>query len=96
MVIKRVGPLSIAKLMGVMYLFIGLLFAGFLTLVATIGRGFGVSPNPQFGAMSFLGPLAFVVLPLLYGAMGFIVGLISGALYNVIAGWTGGVEIETQ
>jgi hypothetical protein len=33
-------------------------------------------------------------LPIIYGVFGFISGLIVGALYNLIAGWTGGIEVE--
>jgi hypothetical protein len=37
---------------------------------------------------------AIVVLPVLYGALGFIGGVISAALYNVIASVAGGIELE--
>ena len=33
-------------------------------------------------------------MPVFYGAMGFVGGLITAGLYNVIAGFTGGIEFE--
>jgi len=36
---------------------------------------------------------ALIMFPLMYGAIGFIGGLIWAALYNVVAGWIGGVEL---
>ena len=33
-----------------------------------------------------------ILMPLLYAAMGFVFGVISGAVYNLVAKWTGGIE----
>lgn len=35
-----------------------------------------------------------VLIPVIYGVMGFIGGVISALLYNLIARWTGGLEFE--
>lgn len=45
----------------------------------TLGFGFGIA--------------ALIVAPIMYFVVGFIGGVISAALYNLVAGWTGGVEI---
>ena len=34
-----------------------------------------------------------VGLPVMYGAFGFIFGVIGALIYNLVAGWTGGIEI---
>jgi hypothetical protein len=34
--------------------------------------------------------------PFIYGAMGFITGAIGALIYNLIARWIGGIEIELQ
>jgi hypothetical protein len=39
---------------------------------------------------------AVILLPLFYGLMGFLMGMLTAALYNLIAGWLGGVELEVQ
>jgi hypothetical protein len=39
---------------------------------------------------------AVVVLPVFYGLMGFVGGLLSSALYNLVARTVGGVELEVE
>ena len=39
---------------------------------------------------------AIVILPIFYGGLGFIVAVIASALYNLAAGWVGGIEIELK
>ena len=41
-----------------------------------------------------IGLLYAVCLPFLYAVMGFIFGAIITALYNLIAGWTGGIQMD--
>jgi hypothetical protein len=43
-----------------------------------------------------MGVGAIVFFPILYGVMGFIATLIMAALYNVIAGAVGGVEMDVR
>ena len=42
------------------------------------------------------GLIGIVVLPIFYGIVGLIFGLISAALYNVVARLVGGIRIETS
>jgi hypothetical protein len=37
-----------------------------------------------------------VLLPFLYAAMGFVGGVISAFIYNIIAKWVGGIEVEVE
>jgi len=34
--------------------------------------------------------------PVIYGAMGFVMGALSAFLYNVFAKWVGGIEVQVQ
>jgi len=34
--------------------------------------------------------------PIIYGAMGFIMGALGAFTYNIISNWVGGVEVELQ
>jgi len=34
--------------------------------------------------------------PVIYGAMGFVIGALSAFLYNVFAKWVGGIEVQVQ
>ena len=97
MTITRVGPLSIAKIAGLLGVVIGLIFGAFVSLFALAGAAFGASQG-QDGAMfgAFFGVGAIVLLPIFYGCMAFVMTLIQAALFNVAAGMVGGVEIEAR
>jgi hypothetical protein len=94
MVIKRVGPLSVAKIAGVLYAIMGLLFGGFLSLLSVFASFRSGSSDAGFFAMG--GIAAIFVMPLVYGCLGFVFTLIGAVLYNAIAGAVGGIEIEAQ
>ena len=92
MIIRRVSPLSVAKISGLLYVILGLLFGGILSMLALAGWGAG---NGEDGGMGMLfGAGAILVLPIVYGCMGFVVTGIMAALYNVVSGIIGGVEVE--
>jgi hypothetical protein len=64
--------------------------------VGLVGSAF-VPREGDTGLMGMLfGAAAVVLLPVFYGVMGFVVKLIGASLYNVIAGWVGGVELDVQ
>ena len=97
MVIRRVNPLSAAKIGGLLYALFGLVFGACISIAAVLFSGFihqmeDQAGNPMVGV--FFGAGAIVILPIFYGVMGFIVALISSALYNVAARVTGGVEVD--
>jgi hypothetical protein len=81
--IRRFGIGQTAKVVGILYLLVGLLLAPvFLlaTILSSDQAGFGV---------------AFAVgLPVLYACAGFVGAAIGCAIYNLVAGWVGGIEIE--
>ena len=89
-VLKRIGVLSAAKLEGLLMvifgLIMGIIFAVFGAAGATLS-GFGA-----FGAS--VGILAIIIMPIFYGIIGFIGGAVGAFLYNLIAGWIGGIELE--
>ena len=92
MVLKSVGVLSCAKLMGAMYAIMGLIFGAFMTLASLAG----VAASKQGGDAGALaiGAGAIVIFPILYGIGGFVGGLISAFVYNVVAGLVGGIEFD--
>ena len=73
-----------AKFLGVLYVLFGLLFVLFFLLMGA----FGPEGSAPFGTMFA------VAMPVMYGAMGVIGGAIGAALYNLVAGWVGGIEVE--
>jgi hypothetical protein len=108
MVIKRVGPLSCAKIAGTVYAIMGLIIGGIVSLVALAGGlissfaaragagGLASSSGIGAGAGAMLGVGAIVFFPILYGCMGFIVTLIGAWLYNVVSGLVGGIEMDLE
>ena len=96
MIVKRLAPLSFAKVAGVLYVLIGFLFGGLISMISILGAGLAADGDEgQFLGMLF-GAGAVIVLPLFYGVLGFVTTLIGAVLYNAIAAVVGGVEIEVQ
>lgn len=101
MVITKVGVLSLGKLMGVMYAAIGLLFGVLYALFAVVGGGAMLAMGGNEGAMGGgmmmgLGVAAVFVLPIAYGLLGFVGGLITALFFNIAAKYAGGLEVEAR
>jgi hypothetical protein len=86
--IRRVDPIQVAKVMGILYALAGLVaapifyFASKVTPTTPEATGFG------------LGPGFAIAVPIIYGVLGFIFTAIAAVIYNLIAGWVGGIVIE--
>ena len=101
MVIRRVGVVSMAKLMGVLYGGIGLLVGAAFALFSIVGGGAMLAGGGEEGAlgggmMMGMGVAMIVIAPVFYGITGFLAGALTGWLYNLAAGWVGGVEVDLQ
>lgn len=74
----------IGAIMGVI---MGIMMAAFGAMmtavpgVAGIGVGFGL--------------LSIIILPIMYAIGGFIMGIITAFIYNIVAGWVGGIKVNT-
>ncbi len=83
--IKRIGPVSVGKISAVIGAVVGVI-AG---LVLAMFSG------PLGGA--FLGGNWFVQLiglTVIYTVAAFVGGVVYAAIYNLVAGWVGGIQIE--
>ena len=97
MIIQRIGPLSLAKVLGAIYAAIGFVVGALFTLFALIGAAAGASADPEMAWMAPLfGIAAIIVFPILYGVIAFVMGLVVSGLYNLIAGRVGGVEVTVS
>lgn len=100
--IKKLGPMSVAKMYAAMAFVISLLIAvpyglfiiGFSLMGASAGRGSEALALGGGGIV--IGIIAMVAIPLMYTVMAFIGGLIGAVIYNIFAGMVGGIEIEVE
>jgi len=84
--IRRFGVGQTAKVVGVLYTLIGLLFVPFFAMAALL------APDRE---QTF--PLWLVAcLPFVYGLLGLVFAAIACLIYNMVAGWVGGIEVEVE
>jgi hypothetical protein len=91
-VLKSIDILSVARigaLFGIVMGFVWGIFYGLLA-ASVMGR---FAPM-WFGAVS--GVAILIIMPVFGAIMGFIMGAIHAFLYNVFAGWVGGIGLEFQ
>jgi hypothetical protein len=92
-IVKSVGVLSVAKIMGLVYACMGLIFAPLFLLVGLLGSFAGQQKTPFAGMFSVFFAL---FMPVFYGVLGFLAGAIGGLLYNLFAKLVGGFELEME
>jgi Transmembrane domain of unknown function (DUF3566) len=54
------------------------------------------APNISPAAMLGISIPLIILLPIFYGVMGFVFGIIGAVLYNLVARWIGGFEVEVE
>lgn len=90
--IKRIEPIQAGKISGILYGIMGLLFIPFFLLISALTA---LSPDESASGMAFgLGFTLF--LPIFYAIIGFIFGALGALIYNFVAGWIGGIEVEVE
>ena len=94
MIVRRIGPLSVAKIAGVLYGLMGLIIGAIISAVSLVGSAFAETGGFPGGIL--FGAAAVIALPIFYGVLGFVMTLIAAWLYNLAAGWMGGVEIDVR
>ena len=82
--IRRFSIGQSAKFMGVLYLLFGLIFVPFFLMADMF------APEGAGG----IGTIFALAMPIIYGFFGVLGGAIGAALYNLVAGWVGGLEVE--
>jgi len=86
--ITRLAPLQFGVVLAALYGSLSLIFVPFILLFAFLGSRANGNHSGVLAGGFFL-----IFLPILYAAMGFILGVIMAAIYNLIALWTGGIEL---
>lgn len=90
-ILKSVGVMSVARIMGLLYGCMGLIFVPFFLLFGILGSIAGQNKNPIAGVV---GIVFAILMPFLYGLIGFVAGAIGALLYNLLSKWVGGFELE--
>lgn len=90
--IEKIGVTSAAKIygltLGALGFFIGIFYALFLTIFSgLLGDDFPIS-----GAGLGIGMA--IIIPIMYGIIGFIMGALGAVVYNFVASKFGGLEIQ--
>lgn len=99
MIIKSIEPWSAAKIVGGIYAIIGfvmgLLASMSAFMFAVFGR-FGMHGMWANSMMPGVPYFAFILWPIFYGIAGFVGTLVFAYLYNLLAGYIGGIELKTR
>ena len=106
MVIRRFGVWSVARLAAVLYAGLGLIFGALFAAISLVGAGIASAirqgaGDTQFGSgggafTALFGVGAIIMFPILYGIIGLVFGALTAALYNLVAGVVGGVEVQLE
>jgi hypothetical protein len=96
--VKRIAPGSAFKVGLVVYAFLGLIVGICMALFSMVAGSLGSLAGggvPGARALGFgFGFSAIIIFPILYGLIGGIGGVIAAAVYNLAAGWVGGLEVD--
>ena len=87
--LKNIDAMSFAKVMTIISAILGLV-VGIIFAIISFGFSYMGMMYGGYGALSI------VVFPILYAILGFLFGLVSALLYNIVAKWVGGVKIEVD
>lgn len=92
--IRRFGVISFANIIGLLYGLLGLIVGAFISLFSLFGAALSSATGNGNPFRQLFGVAAIFVLPIIYGVLGWIGGVITMGLYNLVAGIIGGVEVE--
>ncbi|MGI9056655.1 MAG: hypothetical protein ACR2F2_12740 [Pyrinomonadaceae bacterium] len=100
--IRKLGVLSVAKILAIIYLGISLIIAvpyGLVIIIFSLigaGSARGDAAFMVGGGGVVMGIIVMIAIPIFYAIAGFIGGAIMALLYNLFAGIVGGIEIEVE
>ena len=95
--LKSIEPIQLGKIAGALYGLTGLIFVPFLILFAIIGSFAPKASNgPPAALIAVICFALAIFMPVVYAAMGFLIGMIGAWLYNLVAKWIGGIQVEVE
>ena len=91
-----VSPLSLGITLGILYAILALVIAVPLFLIMSLAGAAGAAHGGQQALPAIFSGVFLIFLPIIYGVIGFIGGLLAALVYNLSAKMTGGVEFQVQ
>lgn len=91
--LKRIAPLQLGKILGVLYGIMALLMVPIFLVMSLFSTQL---PEGQRAGMFAFGVGFALFMPVIYAVMGFVFGVLSAWLYNLVAKWVGGIEVEVE
>ncbi len=91
-VIKKLDVIQTGRVIGLIYFFISLvLFLPFILI-------FSLSSIEMEDFLSGIGigGMALLIIPVIYGVLGFLGGMVIALVYNLISHWIGGLVVEVE
>ena len=97
--LKRIGPGSAFKVGLVTYAILGLVIGACIAFFSMIAGSLGGLAGSEAGAGAKalglgMGLGAIIIVPIAYGILGGIGAAIGAFIYNLAAGWIGGLEVD--
>ena len=96
--LKRIAPLQAGKMLAAFYGLFSLLFVPVVLLFMTVG-GFAARSQGNATPLPFMfgmGMGFIIFIPVFYAGIGFVFGIIGALVYNLLAGWIGGFEMDFE
>lgn len=90
--LRRLGVISVANVSAAVTFVISLLFVVFIALVLLPARGTGLEEQLGFSLRG--GVVVLLILPFIYAAVGWVMGAVGALVYNLVAGFTGGIQMD--
>jgi hypothetical protein len=102
--LKRIAPVKFGLVAGMIYGLISLIFVPFFLLFFGISAMAALlgnhSDNAAGTASGIVGLVVtgvmIIFIPIFYAVVGGLMGMLAAWLYNVVAGWIGGIEFEVE
>lgn len=95
--IKRIGPGSAFKVGLIIYAFVGLVVGVIMACVSMVAGSLTGLADAGAGARVLglgFGFGAIIIAPITYGIIGGIGAALGAVIYNLAAGWVGGLEVD--
>jgi len=80
-------------MLAILYGIMGLIFIPFFLLMTFVGSQ--MPAQQRVGVMAFSAGFAIFV-PVIYAVIGFVFGALGAVIYNLVAKWVGGIEVEVE